>query len=389
MHKETVHSTAEVRYQTRILNPDGSIAAELPWKKNLILDQGLNNVSAYSWSRLFSNCAIGTSADPVKRDSGLTTFTRAGNVVTASANFFEAADVGRLIKFDSGEEMHVTFFTDAQNVTVNIAGALAASQGTVWYVNLTGHTAEAKRTNTTIGGAAENKTTFSVDTITHQRQFIFPAEVGPVTYREIGWSHSGEAGANLFGRDVIPGAGDSLVAGQQYQVIVTLIVKIKPAAITASPNVGTGGLNSAGNINHQFIGLFGAYQCFSRVGQDALFPLEPASDGYGTRIAAISNAYVLNPGVSTEADSGSWGALGYKNVVRSAYAAGSFTVDLSATFGVAEAVGNIMGFGWGPPNGGSMGTLGLALMLTTPQAKDSLHTLTVVLRLTWGRTLVN
>lgn len=374
-----LHTSAAIRYQTRILNADGSIASIRPWKRNLILDQGLDAVAASSWVSQFQACAIGSAATATKRDSGLTTFSRAVDQVTASAGFFEAADVGRLLKFDTGEEMYVTVFTSPLLVTVNIAGVIAPSQGTVWYVNQTGLTTELKRSSTYSGGPAFNKTTFAVDTITHQRQFLFPAEVGAVTYREIGWSSNGGAGANLFGRDVIPGAGDSLLAGQQYQVIVTMILTISPATIVAAPDVGTNGFNTAGTICWQGVGD-GA---FATVEQGAFANLEPAGDGAGTALFFANAAFALLAG-PTFAHVPNPPGNGYAGVGRSIYLGGSFRRDLSFTASVAQAIGPITGFTWG-----FFGNNAIAVLFNVAQAKDGLHTLTVVLRLTWGRTLIN
>lgn len=373
-----VHTSACVRYQTRILNPDGSVASERAFKNNLILDQGLNNVAASSWSQLFQYCAVGTGTTPVKRDSGLTTFTRAGTTVTASANFFEAADVGRLFKFDSGAEMYVTAYTDPLNVTVGTSGTIAAAEGTVWYVNQTGLTAETARTQTQSGGATENKSTFSVNTWTHQRQFLFPAVGAPVTYREIGWSHTSGA-PNLFGRDIIPGARDSLSAGQQYQVIVTLILTISPSTITAAPEVGTGGMVTVGTINFQYIGS----RAFSTLYDTNVRSLEPSATWDQSSVKAANATFTLNAGPSNWGGniSGGEGA----NLYPSAYSAGSFSRSRTGTFAVTQANYAIHGYIFQDDGGNGV----LALKFTAPFTKDSLHTLSVVLTLTWGRTLVN
>lgn len=378
-----LHTSAAVRYKTRILNADGTVFSERPWKNNLILDAGLDSVAAQSWVGQFEFCAVGTATTPVKRDSGSTTFSRSLDQVTASAGFFEAADVGRLLKFDTGEEMYVTVFTSPLLVTVATSGTIAAAQGTVWYVNQTGLTTESQRTGTTSGGPSMNKSTFAGATWTHQRQFLFPAVGANVTYHEIGWSKSGGAGANLFGRDLIPGGGDSLLTGQQYQVIVTLILTLSPAVPTAAPNVGTGGFNTVGNIIFGFIGN----SAFSTIEQAAIFGIEPAQDGFGTGCMACNAAFSL-PAAPINAGGGLPGGS-HIAVGRSGYSAGSFTRTLSGTFGVVDAIYNITGFVWGSRISGSMNQAAVMVLFTTPQAKDGLHTLTPVLTLTWGRTLTN
>src|SRR5690606_11548336 len=159
------------------------------------------------WAASFTSAVVGTGTDPVRRDSGAVTLSRAGTTVTASAGFFEAADVGRLLKMDTGEDMRVISFASSTSVEVDTSRPIAATPGTVWYVNQTALVSESKRSNTysTDGGA--NGSTFLVDTWTHKRTFVFSAEAGPVVYREIGWSWTNTVGANLFGRDLLAGAG--------------------------------------------------------------------------------------------------------------------------------------------------------------------------------------
>ncbi len=380
----TIKFAAAVEYETFILNCDGSVASHRAPKRNLILDQGLNQVATTLWCNCFLNVAVGTGTDPVKRDSGTTTFTRSGTVITANNGFFEPADVGRLFKFDTGDEAYITAFTSTFTVSVNISGSNAASEGTVWYVNLTSLQTETARTGTLSVDAGDNGTTFSVNTYTHKRTFLFGAVGAPVTYREIGWSPNGSAGANLFGRDIIPGAGDALLAGQQYKVIVRLFLTISPSVQIAQSDVGNNGYVTTGTAAHEYI-QDGYSWLLSPGGSVQGGGLEPASspsmnifNATFTQLAAPSFTYQES--------------FGYIRVAlgNAAYTAGTFFRDASGTYSVAQANGPHYGFHFGPNSGAGGGSQQcFSVKFTTPPTKDNLHTLTVTLRRTWGRILTN
>jgi hypothetical protein len=373
-----LRTNAAVEYETFILNPDGSVASHRKRKRNLILDQGLNLVATNAWCGCFNYCVVGTGTNPTKRKANPITFTRAATTVTASAGFFAPADVGRLLKLDSGEEMYITAYTSPTVVTVNISGALAASAGTIWYVNDTGLQTESTRTSIYSTGAGECGTTFSVDTYTNKRTFIFPAVGANVTYNEIGWSPNSGAGANLFGRDLIVG-GDSLLTGQQYKVIVRLLLTISPVAITAAGDVGNNGFVTAGAFNHQFIG--NAYSTINAAGNPVAGSLEPSI----APCCGLMAAMALNAGVSNTVDV--FSAAYTIDFTNGVYTAGNFYLDSNGTAPIASGVGSIAGFFFGNAGGGIFKCLGH--LFTNPQTKDNIHTLTVTLRKSWGRVLVN
>jgi hypothetical protein len=380
-----------VNYSLAVLNADGSVAGTRARKRNLILDSGLDLVASQMLANLFSVAVVGTSATPVKRDSGAITFTRAGNVVTASANFFEAADVNRLLKFDSGEEMYVTAFTDAQSVTVNVAGALAASEGTVWYVNQTGLLAEAKRTNVYGTDSGDNGTTFVAvsKTFVHKRTFIFSAEAAGVTYREIGWSHTATAGNNLFGRDSITG-GIALAAGQQLKVVVELTVAISPNAPTAYANViagwsqnGTCGVESVPEpaTSGRYIACVAASGATLQTNSNQVF------EGASTPFCVLASGGEAIVAMGTAAVNVT-GRIITKGAAPAAYVQGSRYRDKVASFTVAEAnSANIRSLGITSDAFGDVRCF--RVLLNAAETKDSEHTLTLTFRLSWGRQLVN
>ncbi len=379
-----ISQSAAVHYRLAILE-GGHEVLSVPRKRNLILDQGLNGIASRTWADSFSHAAVGTGTTPTKRDSSAITFTRAGNMVTASAGFFEASDVGRILKLDTGEEMYILVFNSATEVEVNTSGALSASEGTVWYVNQTALTAEVKRTNTysTDGGANGSTWDGVSGTWTMKRTFIFSAEVATVNYREIGWSHTGSGGSNLFGRDLLAGSGVVLVAGQQLKVEVELTVALSPASPEVYANVITGWTQD---------GQHGIEDCrIGRVKADGSNEggrLDPSTGNFQWSMVPASTALRAS---ADPTDCDIPGAnIATINLTGQAYVAGSFTRNYVGTFDVNQ--GNrsdwrSMGIG-GNPGGGQFRTV-YRVLLDAAETKDSDHSLTITFALSWGRDLQN
>ena len=384
----SIFQRACVRYRVEVLDASGRVLRRERRRRNLILDQGLDGIAVRSWAASFTYAVVGTGATPTKRDSGAVTVSRAGDVLTASAGFFEAADVGRLFKFDTGEEVRIAGYTSATEVTTATSGDIAAAEGTVWYVNQTALSAELMRTATYSSDSGANGSTYAAGVLTHKRTFVFPAVGGPVTVREIAWSHTSSPGANLFGRDLLAGAGVTLLSGQQLRVTVELSVLYSPVSATAAASVGAGGFDSAGSFSLQglaveYVSAGGgttAGSVFAGYGADphAQKAIVLATDG-GALAAANFGA---GPSVS--------GELASVNVSGSAYAAGSFARTFGHTFSVGQG------------NSSSIRSLALCYLdsvgsrrsclrhlLGAPQTKTSVQTLRVAFTMTWGRTLVN
>lgn len=375
--------SALVIYQTRIRNADGSIASERAPKKNLIYDNGLNMAASTAWVNCFYWGVVGTGTGPTNRDSAAITVDLAGGVLTANAPLWVPADVGRLFKFDSGEEVYITGYTSNLIAATTSVLVVPASIGTIWYVNDNSMTAEVKRTNIRTAGGALNGTSFASPVLTLKRTMIFSAEVAPITYKEIGWSNTNIAGGNLFGRDLIPGGGDALLAGQQYEVTVRLLITIAPVAIAAIANVG-GPFDTSGNHNIQCLSIGALFtSSFSWIDvngdSNGSFGLEPALGSCSC--VAEDTAYVLLAGPSA----GLINTSGNNAVINpDGYVAGSFSRTGTGTFSIVTANYSIKGLSFG-----SGLARGYSVLFTTPQVKDNIHTLTVVLRVSWNRILAN
>lgn len=378
----TISQRVGVLYKISVVE-NGRVIRSFNEKPNLVLDAGLDRMATIEQLQLTSRAAIGTGTTPVKRDSASTTFSIAGTAVTASGNFFEAGDVGRLLKFDTGEEYYISAYTDPQNVTVSGSGGThGPSEGTIWYVNQTGLVAETQRTSGTTSGTGENSGTWNSGEGAWEikRTFLFPTVGAPVTINEIGWSDLDSAGPNLFGRDLVS-PGVSLLTGQQLKVTVTLRVYISPTVPTPWTNPITG------------FGADGDYM-FTKIPANnnttPIFPnfgLSPTSLNFTLYIT--TNATALPAGTTTETVIISGGSESAGAVMTSAaYVPGTFRRDYTGSIGSGSGNGS----SWRAfviLDGNPPASRTWEILMDTPQTKASTHRLDLEFSVAWGRVLVN
>lgn len=232
--------------KSQIYSADGKLQKDGPWRKNLVLDTGLNGMAFDSshtndgdCAQSFTYCHIGGGTNPTSFASGAITFTQALNAVIASAPFFTSAMVGGILKYGTGSggaEYYITAFTDSLHVTVDTSATVTALVGTVWQVQATTLQTELFRTNTyrTLGG--DNFTTCSSPTCVMQRTFQFSVQGSPYTVNEIGW---GAQNNTTVGGRIVLGSSDVVPTTSFYVVILQLTITYAPAAPAASGNVGT------------------------------------------------------------------------------------------------------------------------------------------------------
>ncbi len=370
------------QYRVGILR-DGKAIWKTDFKKNLILDCGLDKIASVPSAGCFSFCLFGNqvSPDPVARNSGAITFTTVGTACTASAGFFIASDVGRLIKFDdgSGQERYITGYTSATLVTLGSAPspAIAAVTATVWYVNQTALQSLYSTTSTYRSGGAFNGTSWSGAVRTMKRTYIGAAVAGSVTLTEIGFSNSA-TNVNIFDRDIIVG-GIGLVTGDQPMAEANLIETYSPTTATAAGNVATG-FDSSGTYQYcdATSGLTAVDSTGNVVGNASV---EPAGNNYigmymqGATYSLPAFNTLSPPGTAYAPSGGSVGG----------YTPGSFFKDWTTDYSTAY-VSTVYGFSLVSSGATSRCW---SILLTTPFAKTALQTLSVTIRFNWQRILFN
>lgn len=396
MERQGLETTIGGMVKLFVDNPDGSVAYESQWIKNLILDQGLDRLASVYYADLFKYCAVGTGIQITQRTGAVggntavtASMTLGSATITASAAAFEAADVGRLIRWtsgaDSGKEFRIASYTDSTHVEATTIALEIISSGTfkVFYVNQTGLTTEANRTDTVSGNVAENGTTTAATAPfakTLKRTFLFPAETAPITYKEIGFSNLGAVGSNLNIRiNLNPSNNISVLLNQRLRVTYSFSITPTPSAITAgSVPITDLNLLSLDKSGSYVIEKFATSAVNSQGLTDTTTPeLEPAYEGF---MGFSSNTEALVPivGSSQRTTNVSYVPLTFL----SAYTNGTFYRDFQGVFDLNDAnrsdLKSLMLFD--PTGGYSI----FCFLFTTVQAKDQNHSLNVVWRKTWN-----
>lgn len=223
------------RAKARVIGADGQVRTETPWKKNLVMNDGLADiVNAVNFLSLVNTCraGTGTSATKAALDG---TFAQTGTTVTRSTGTgtFSAGDVGKHIKFGTGEERRITSFSSSTEVEVRESGTVSATSLELYETETTALDAQVKFSSTLDGGAGANETSVntSENSIYFKRTYNFAVEVSTVNYNEIGISRA--SASDLFARIVL----DSTVtvnSGEQLQIVYELTVTC-PTWLTSTP----------------------------------------------------------------------------------------------------------------------------------------------------------
>lgn len=370
-----------------VVKPNGEETQRQDFK-NLLLDQGLDQVGTNKLCNLTRYLAYGDGTNPTERDSSTTTASRTGSAVSASAGFFELADVGRLIRWDTGEEDYITGFTNDQNVTTQGSGTITSGEFTIWYVNDVALQNELGRITTYQTESGDNQTTESAGVITHKRTHLSDPFGSTQTARELGFSPDSTAGNNIFDR-ILLGSAVVLNSGDRLKVVSNFQFSQSPrTSATSNPTASgdwTTQLNGTAQIENYGIDTVdsdGSDSGGNLGGGNANFGLEPSTVSncklnVSTNTAAFSS-YGSNPSLS--------GTDGHLTPSLSAYSSGSYTRNKEATFAtnnVNIAIGGI----W--MGGFSETQASIRHKPTTPPTKANTHSLQVVFKNSWSRTLTN
>jgi len=349
---------------------------------NLILDAGLDMLATNLTANLTRYCHVGTGTGVFQRDSGTTTVSRAGTTLTASGAYFEANDVGRLFKFDSGEEVYINAFTSTTEVETVDSGTIAADEGTMWYVDRTQLDAETSRTSSYRTDSGDNETTLSAGVLNYKRTHSFSAVGSNVTYNEIGWGPSNSTA--LYNGSIITG-GVSLLTGDILIVESNLELVQSPQTPTAQSDIGSGGFDTTGDIQIESTGLIDISSSGSAENSSFKGSMEPSLNGSGTSNRTLSISSTAQA-FTTYGQDVALGSDTRKVYANSTYNNGDHFIDKSATYSISEGNGTINTICL-MDNVSSYPTL--RVLLDNPQTKLSSETFALGFRLSWGRVLSN
>jgi hypothetical protein len=308
--------------------------------------------------------AVGTGALTTKRASGVITITATAGALVSSAGLFLAADVGRILKLDSGGEYLLTAYTSPTQMTSSNLTNAAASPGSIHYVNLTGLVTETERSSTVApGGAKVSAWDAGLGTFTHTVILLTPVLATARVYSEIGWSWTNTAGGALFGcAQISPTV--SLGVGQRLRVTISLVVKPSPIVPTAV----SAGL-AVGNMLIELIG--------SDVGRVSVIDVL-----LGTASTALAGPSTSSsPSIGTTITAGTITLASYTN--------GTYkrTVNFQFSDALGAITANSVQIGTGQ-NGAGI-TSRTRILLSSPIVKTANDRVDGSFEFSWGRELVN
>jgi hypothetical protein len=230
------------RYKVRV-RQGGKVVEERDWQPNLILDQGMDKIATVRIADCFLYACCGTDNTPVK-DTPAALATWSATTLTASAATWTNLDVGKLVRFVTGQQCYITGYTDATHVTVDRSNTIPSGTSFVMYhVAQTKLNAEVARTNNYSQNQNDNYTLKQGAMMTFQRTYLFPIETGAGhTYYELGFTNGAILGQpDLFARVVLsPGlvvngpVGNN--PGQQLEVVYQLQVGFGPSSAQSVPS---------------------------------------------------------------------------------------------------------------------------------------------------------
>lgn len=374
----------------------GQVIKEYPRQKNLILNQGMDQVASSYWADLMDYCSAGTGVTPTNDDGGVTTATQSGTTVTLSGGLFTftdtLTDAGKVIKWTSGEEAMIVTVTNPTTVVVNNSASVSANTFVVYRTNQTQLSNQLKRTNSYLTGSPYTGTTVAVNVLKFRRTYDFTAEVGTVNYTEIGLGWSNVGATSIFSR-ILLSLPVTVTAGQQLRVTYELQLTVTPAvpfsktAIIGgwpvAPALTTDGVEGVQFFGLAFVNSNGATQSGIDNGLIASEPAQTGAIGVFVSTDATAPASI--------GSSVSRSAVGSVGATRAAYIAGTWYVDKSGTIPVGTGNSSAirsMGYGYHSPNNFFANTsTTMVFVFNEAQTKLNTHTLTLTWRFSWSRVL--
>lgn len=231
-------------------------------QKNLILNQGLDMIAVRSWANCFLKCAAGTGTRATQTDPAPTLLSQTGTVLQLTGGSFvftdTMTDAGKVIKWVSGQEAMIVSVDSPTQARAADAKTIFAKSFKVFLTQQTGLQTETGRSGTYFTGESGCGTTLSAGTGTGtlRRSFDFPTQMGsPITYKEVGFSNTASAGANLFSR-VLLTVPVLVNPGQLLRVIYDLSITASPF-VPVSRNANISGWVASGSDVLETWGLMG------------------------------------------------------------------------------------------------------------------------------------
>lgn len=379
----------------------GKVVREQPWQHNLILNQGLDRVAVMLWADCFVYGIAGTGTRPNTVDSSTDTAVQSGTTVTKTGALLDFtgtdADVGDMIKWDSGEEARIIAITSANVCEVANSATVASGEFTIYHTAQVGLQTETKRSATYLTGSGNCESSLTGNVLSSRRTYDFTAETGNITYTEIGVGWAASGSTTVFSR-ILLAAPVALVAGQQLRVVYQLNLTITPntpvsknlpvSGWPVAPSTVTTGQECVQNILLSTVASNGTTSGYVGTGIYALEPSATQGTTTNASFALSTNATAL-AAFGSAANRATTQYLSGNIATHSVYASLNFYVDRNMLFGVAEAVSTslrslVIGHG---SSAASATYQAFTFLFDQVQAKSNTQTLSFTVRFSWGRTL--
>lgn len=291
------------RVKVEVINHRGEVVRGHGWQRNLLLDQGLNNLADKYFVQLFEYAAAGTGTTATKETvDTANSFTLSGTTLTRTAGTrdFDANDVGKLVRRASSPftEGIITAINSTTSVELRAVGQTSLANYTaqdillysVQQVGLDTETLD--RTNDYSSIAGQNSTTDVAEVRTMKRTFIFapldeikelPTDTDPAaTYSRTGSAVSQVAGTRDFtAADV-----------GKYIYFPTAEVLTKITALTdATVGATVVSVDSSGTVAAEAIELYG----FTEIGEVGFSDTATPGDNLNVRVRLENGSGVSSP----------------------------------------------------------------------------------------------
>lgn len=240
------------------------VAKDYGWHKNLILNQGMDSMSLFSYAEVTKVAIAGSGSRPNKITSSASTITQSGNIITLwpeagglqnfSSSISSSAPYeiyyssslqrGDVIVYSNASRSNVTAIDSVAGLTASVDTSYTIESGsnqtfTIWKTSQTGMHKEGKRSNTYLtgdGNCGSTDTTGSAGVVnirTYRRTYDFIAETGNSLYTEIGMAPVTTPQISVFSRVVLP-IPVAVSSSFQLRVIYDLEVEFGPTSLQTS-----------------------------------------------------------------------------------------------------------------------------------------------------------
>lgn len=405
----SIGQVARGKYKVLVIDTKTDKAVyESDWQSNLILNQGMEELVNRTWTACFTYGIAGTGTRANSVDSSTDTAAQSGTTVTKTGAILDFtgtdADVGDMIKWDSGQEARITSITGINSCEVTPSQTVPDGPFTIYHTAQVGLQIETKRSNTYLAGSGNCESSLSGNTLISRRTYDFSIESGPVSYTEVGvgWSSSGST--TVFSRILLgsPVALDNL---QKLRLVYQLEITVNPATPVyktlpvggwpVAPSTDTNGYEAIQLIGLSSVASNGQtsnWQLFCSSVLEPSTTLGGPNTGCSLAISPVSTALAALDSAVSRATNASYNSS--ITMTQAAYVPLSFYVDRTGTFDVAEGVRNdlrsvMMGYrntsgGYYPYTASSQC---FTFLFDQNQTKTNTQTLSFTIRISWGRVL--